>query len=64
MSSMVQRDPSRASPNVDAMLQNNLHELWSLLYYLYPKVFVDSEPFDSGFDLNTRSVDTVRDSLP
>lgn len=32
-------------------LQNNLHELWALLYYLVPDIFTSSEPFDSGFDL-------------
>jgi hypothetical protein len=26
--------------------QNNMHELWSLLNYLYPEYFKDPEPFD------------------
>lgn len=32
-------------------LQNNLHELWAILYYLYPDIFTVSDPFDKGFDL-------------
>jgi SWI/SNF-related matrix-associated actin-dependent regulator of chromatin subfamily A member 5 len=32
-------------------LQNNLHELWALLYYLAPDIFTSAEPFDEGFDL-------------
>ena len=31
-------------------IQNNLHELWALLNFLYPKIFTSSEPFDQGFD--------------
>lgn len=27
-------------------MQNNLTELWALLFYLYPNVFSSSEPFD------------------
>lgn len=37
-------------------LQNNLHELWSLLNYLYPEYFVDSELFDNGFNIGANSV--------
>ena len=37
-------------------LQNNLHELWALVNYLYPNVFTESAPFDLGFDLNRNSV--------
>jgi len=33
-------------------LQNNLHELWSLLHYLYPAFFPNSAKFDDCFDLN------------
>uniref|UniRef100_S4RNC2 SNF2 related chromatin remodeling ATPase 5 n=1 Tax=Petromyzon marinus TaxID=7757 RepID=S4RNC2_PETMA len=33
-------------------LQNNLHELWSLLNFLLPDVFNSSEDFDSWFDTN------------
>jgi len=33
-------------------LQNNLHELWSLLNFLYPEVFVSSKKFDESFDLS------------
>jgi SWI/SNF-related matrix-associated actin-dependent regulator of chromatin subfamily A member 5 len=32
-------------------LQNNLHELWSLLNFLLPDVFSSSEVFDSWFGL-------------
>lgn len=33
-------------------LQNNLHELWSLLNFLLPDVFASSEQFDEWFDLD------------
>lgn len=33
-------------------LQNNLHELWSLLNYLLPDVFNSSADFDTWFDTN------------
>lgn len=32
-------------------LQNNLHELWSLLNFLLPEVFTSSSDFDKTFDL-------------
>lgn len=32
-------------------LQNNLHELWALLNFLFPEVFTDAEEFDSWFKL-------------
>jgi len=32
-------------------LQNNLHELWSLLNFLLPKIFTTSEEFDSSFNV-------------
>lgn len=31
-------------------LQNNLHELWSLLNFLLPEIFDSSEMFDIWFD--------------
>lgn len=34
--------------------QNNLHELYALLSYLFPDVFTSSEPFDSAFDLRSK----------
>ena len=37
-------------------LQNNLHELWALLNYLYPQIFVSSEPFDECFNLTKQMV--------
>jgi len=33
-------------------LQNNLHELWSLLNFLLPELFASSELFDSWFEMN------------
>lgn len=33
-------------------LQNNLHELWSLLNFLLPEVFSSAEDFDEWFDLS------------
>jgi SWI/SNF-related matrix-associated actin-dependent regulator of chromatin subfamily A member 5 len=39
-------------------LQNNLHELWSLLNFLMPQVFTNSNDFDSWFNLaNTAQAD-------
>ena len=32
-------------------LQNNLHELWALLRYLVPGLFLDSTVFDKAFDV-------------
>ena len=32
-------------------LQNNLHELWSLLNFLLPEIFSSSDAFDEMFDL-------------
>lgn len=32
-------------------LQNNLHELWSLLNFLLPEIFQSSADFDEWFDL-------------
>jgi SWI/SNF-related matrix-associated actin-dependent regulator of chromatin subfamily A member 5 len=37
-------------------LQNNLHELWSLLNFILPQTFRESEPFDSAFDLQGKVV--------
>ena len=33
-------------PNIAYVHQNNMHELWSLLNFLYPEFFKDSDPFD------------------
>jgi len=38
-------------------LQNNLHELWALLNFLYPDIFIESEAFDEGFNLGKSQVD-------
>ena len=32
-------------------LQNNLKELWAMLFYLAPDIFTSSKPFEEGFDL-------------
>jgi SWI/SNF-related matrix-associated actin-dependent regulator of chromatin subfamily A member 5 len=39
-------------------LQNNLRELWSMLYYLAPEIFVSSEKFEDGFDLLRGKIDS------
>lgn len=36
-------------------LQNNLHELWALLHFLYPEVFTSSSVFDAGFVMDDGS---------
>lgn len=33
-------------------LQNNLHELWSLLNFLLPEIFASSSDFDEWFNLD------------
>lgn len=33
-------------------LQNNLHELWSLLNFLLPEIFSSSETFDEWFQIS------------
>jgi len=38
-------------------LQNDLHELWALLNFLYPSLFTSSAPFDQGFNLNAQRID-------
>ena len=38
-------------------LQNNLHELWSLLNFLMPNIFDDSEEFDTIFNLDNANED-------
>ncbi|KAK9859870.1 hypothetical protein WJX84_002821 [Apatococcus fuscideae] len=38
-------------------MQNNLHELFALLMFLYPDIFTTSEPFDEAFDLTHHKVD-------
>ena len=32
-------------------LQNNLKELWAMIFYLAPDIFTSSKPFEDGFDL-------------
>ena len=39
-------------------LQNNLHELWSLLNFLLPQLFTSSETFDASFDTNKQALNT------
>ena len=33
-------------------LQNNLHELWSLLNFLLPEIFSSAETFDEWFQIS------------
>lgn len=33
-------------------LQNNLHELWSLLNFLLPEIFSSAETFDKWFQIS------------
>jgi len=40
-------------------LQNNLHELWAMLRYLEPTLFVTSEVFDNAFDLTENVFDVA-----
>jgi superfamily II DNA or RNA helicase len=40
-------------------LQNNLKELWAMLYFLAPDVFTSSKPFEEGFDLLRGHIDTA-----
>ena len=44
-------------------LQNNLHELWSLLNFILPDVFGDSEAFDNWFSTQSEDQDTVVQQL-
>jgi alpha-tubulin suppressor-like RCC1 family protein len=39
-------------------LQNNLHELWALLNFIFPTLFRESTVFDSLFDLKTGVAET------
>ena len=48
--------------NLGTPLQNNLHELWSLLNFLIPDVFSSAEDFDEWFDMDTDDTD-VKHSL-
>ena len=40
-------------------MQNNMHELWALLNFLYPDVFDDSDKFDAAFDLVSGEVESI-----
>jgi SWI/SNF-related matrix-associated actin-dependent regulator of chromatin subfamily A member 5 len=40
-------------------LQNNLKELWAMLYYMAPDIFQSSKPFEEGFDLARGHIDSV-----
>eukprot|EP00466_Bigelowiella_natans_P005996 jgi/Bigna1/45102/e_gw1.111.20.1 len=44
-------------------LQNNLRELWGLLYYLHPESFTDMTPFESAFELNASEIQINREML-
>lgn len=41
-------------------LQNNLVELWALLNFLHPDIFLSSEPFRAAFDLTANKVHKER----
>ena len=36
--------------------QNNMHEMWAMLSFLFPSIFSNSEPFDRCFDLQRQIV--------
>lgn len=36
-------------------LQNNLHDLWSLLNFLFPEIFSSAETFDEWFQISGQS---------
>ena len=40
-------------------LQNNLKELWAMLFYLAPDIFTSSKPFEEGFDLVRGVIDAA-----
>jgi len=42
-------------------LQNNIHELWSLLNFLLPDIFSSSEDFDEWFDLGSKANSNLTD---
>jgi SWI/SNF-related matrix-associated actin-dependent regulator of chromatin subfamily A member 5 len=42
-------------------LQNNLHELWSLLNFLLPEIFVSSDDFDEWFNLGSKANESLTD---
>lgn len=41
-------------------LQNNLVELWSLLNFLYPDIFLTSEPFADAFNIGGNKIDKLK----
>jgi len=41
-------------------VQNNLHETFCLLHFLFPKVFETSEAFDEAFKLDKKKVQVDR----
>lgn len=42
-------------------LQNNLHELWSLLNFLLPEIFSSSADFDEWFNLGDKEGEDLTD---
>ena len=44
-------------------LQNNLHELWALLNFLYPDIFTASSAFDEAFDISNTEDQKVDDDM-
>lgn len=37
---------------ISSSMQNNLHELWSLLNFLLPEIFSSAETFDEWFQIS------------
>ena len=40
-------------------LQNNLHELWVLLKFMFPQIFPRSDTFDAAYDASTQEYDNA-----
>ena len=43
-------------------VQNDMHECWSLLHFLAPKIFDDTTAFDRAFNLNERKSSAILSS--
>lgn len=48
------RPPQHLTPPHAYVIQNNMHELYALLSYLYPDIFTTAAPFDAAFTLATK----------
>ncbi|KAH7823950.1 putative SNF2 superfamily family [Monocercomonoides exilis] len=47
---------------VGTPLQNNTHELWSFLNFLYPEILSNPEVFDRG--ASTKAIRSIKDTIP